>query len=559
MRILTAESMRQVDRSAIDDIGIPGMVLMENAAIGLAEAVGELYPEAEAVAIFCGPGNNGGDGLALARHLDGRGYRVEVFLAFAGKEPSEDCAAQLSICERQGISSTSLEEEEGDIPEAAAVAAGADLVVDALFGTGLGRPLEGFFAALVECLNDLPAPILAVDLPSGLTGSRAEILGPHIEADATVTFAAPKVAHVFPPTSDAVGELVVTDLGIPPFLVDEVEEAGGRLHLVTPQDLAGILPRRDPRSHKGTFGHVLVVAGSSGKAGAAVLATRAAVRGGAGLVTVAVPEPLLATVDGASLESMTLPLAAGPSGEIAAAAVEVMLAAAEGKTVVALGPGLGQGEETAEAIRDAVARCPLPLVLDADGLNAFAGRLDELAEREVATVLTPHPGELGRLLGTSASEVQGDRLGAARRAARESRAVVVLKGSPTLVAVPGEGDGGADGIENGTKGGAAPDSHAEDPAVWVSVAGNPGMASGGSGDVLTGLIAALWAQLAARRGRDHSTPSDRLATAADAARLGVWLHGRSGDLAADRIGEVTLAAVDLIDGLGAAFLELEGE
>ena len=280
---------------------------------------------------------------------------------------------------------------------------------------------------------------------------------------------------------------------------------------------------------------MLVVAGSPGKAGAAILAARAAVRGGAGLVTAAVPEPLLATVDAGSVESMTLPLASGPQGQISGAAVEAILAAAAGKDVVALGPGLGQGEETAAAIRQAVLRCPLPLVLDADGLNAFAGRLDELARRTAPTVLTPHPGELGRLLGRSAGAVQADRIAAVREAARRARAVVVLKGHLTLVAEPAtDGDGSGTGI-------AAP------PAVWVCPTGNPGMASGGSGDVLTGLLAALLGQL-----RDLS-----------AVRLGVYLHGLAGDLAAARLGEVPLAARDLVEALPAAFADLlagaEGE
>jgi len=539
MRILTAESMARVDRTAIEEVGIPGLVLMENAAIGLADGVGDLFPEAEAVAIFCGPGNNGGDGFALARHLDARGYRLELFAAFAGKGPSEDCATQRGICEKQAIPVTPVDDE-ADALEAAAVAADADLVVDALFGTGLGRPLEGVFATLVESLNDLVVPILAVDLPSGLNGSKAEILGPHVQADATVTFAAPKVAHVFPPTSAAAGELVVSDLGLPPALVDEAAEEGGALHLLIPHDLAGLLPRRDPDSHKGTYGHVLVVAGATGTAGAAVLCARAVVRSGAGLVTVAVPEPLVATVDGASLESMTLPLAAGPRGQITGDAVAPILDAAEGKDAVALGPGLGDDDDTAEAIRDAVLRLPVPLVLDADGLNAFAGRLGELAGRPAATILTPHPGELGRLLECSAAEVQEDRLAAARRAARESGAVVVLKGHRTLVAVPAEEEAG-------------------DPAVWVCLAGNPGMATGGTGDVLTGVTAALLAQLLARsdRGGDgEEVEGGDLAAAADAARLAVWLHGRAGDLVAAAGSEPALAAGDLEGGLAGAFREL---
>jgi NAD(P)H-hydrate epimerase len=460
----------------------------------------------------------------VARHLDLRGYDVTVHLVAPGQRPAGDAAVQLAVCRRQGVV---VEEVAGpaDLVAALAGAAAADLVVDALFGTGLERPLEPPFSDLVEGLNELDVPVLAVDLPSGLTGSRSDLPGPHVVAQATVSFAAPKVAHVFPPARHAVGELVVTDLGIPPFLVAEVEEAAGELHLLQAEEVAGWLPERDPESHKGDYGHVLVVAGAPGKSGAAVMTARAAVRGGAGLVTAAVPEPLVHVVDAGSVESMTVPLACGPQGQVTAAAVEAILAAAEGKDVVALGPGLGQDEETFAAIRDAVLRCPLPLVLDADGLNAFAGRLDELAGRGAPTVLTPHPGELGRLLGSSAGEVQADRVGATRRAAARSGCIVVLKGHQTLVAAPAPGEGNAE----------------SPPGVWVCPTGNPGMASGGSGDVLTGLTAALLAQLG---------------DAAGAARFAVYLHGLAGDLAAERIGEVPLAATDLIDALPAAFAEL---
>jgi len=517
MRILTAEAMAAVDRRAIEEVGIPGPVLMENAAIGLADAVGELYPEAEAVAIFCGPGNNGGDGLALARHLDGRGYEVAAFLAAFGKTLSEDCAAQLAILRHHaGVEIVELGEDD-DLAPALAAAREHDLVVDALFGTGLVRALDGRFAELVEGINELPPPVVAVDLPSGLAGSSAEVPGPCVDADATVTFAAPKIAHVFPPAAGAVGELVVADLGLPPHLVEEAE---GDLHLVRPEDLAGLLPEREPASHKGDYGHALVLAGSTGKAGAAALAARAAVRAGAGLVTAAVPAPIAAIVAGASLESMTVALPAGEGGEIAEAAAEAVLAACAGKDALAAGPGLGRRPETAAAIRTLALRCPLPLVLDADAVVAFAGRATELQERPegAGTVLTPHPGELGALLGIAAAEVQADRPAAARRAAAETGAVVVLKGHLTLIAEPGG-------------------------PMWVNPTGNPGMATGGTGDVLTGMVAALLA---------------RLGDPAAAARLAVWLHGAAGDAAAAARGEESLAAGDLLDHLPAAFAALAG-
>lgn len=525
MRILGAEATARVDRAAVEELGVPSAVLMENAALGLVEAVGRSFPEAESVAVFCGPGNNGGDGLALARHLAVRGYRVACYLVFLGKETRGDAATQLTICRNLGSDLVGLVEvgPEDGLDGPVRAAREADLIVDALFGTGLGRPLEGQPAELVEALAALPVPKLAVDLPSGLNGSRPEVFGPHFRADVTVTFGTPKPAQVFPPAADAVGELVVADLGVPASFLDrDWGEEDGPLHLLLAEEAAGLLLPRRPDTHKGHYGHLLVVAGGTGKGGAVILAARSAVRSGAGLVTAAVPEPIVRTVDGGSIESMTLPLPAGSSGTLAAGAAEAVLDAAAGKDALALGPGLGpfrdHDDPVAAEVRRAVLDCELPAVLDADGVNAFAGRAAELARRRAPTVLTPHPGEMGRLLGVGTGEVVGDRLGTARRAARETGAVVVLKGHLSLVAAP-------------------------DGAVWVNPTGNPGMASGGTGDVLTGVVGSLLAQ-------GHEP--------LPAALLGVFVHGLAGDRVAAERGEVALAAGDLVDALGAAFVELDG-
>jgi NAD(P)H-hydrate epimerase len=524
MRILTAEAMRGVDRAAIERLGLPSLVLMENAALGVVDAIGRQYPEAESAAIFCGPGNNGGDGLAVARQLATRGYAVEIFVVDGGRPLAGDAALQLAVCRRLGLAMQQLPPDASAAALAAALAAARehDVVVDALFGTGLARPLTGLFARLVEGLNEVPRPRVAVDIPSGLSGSSAELPGPHLLADLTVTFAAPKVAHVFPPAADAMGELVVADLGFPPRLVEEAE---GDLHLLVGEELRGLLPPRARDSHKGDFGHLLLVAGSLGKAGAAVLAARAAVRAGAGLVTAAVPAPILPILHLGSVEAMGVPLPAGEpaedgdptaGGALTAAAADVALRAAAGKSALAVGPGLGQQAETVAAIRRLVAGAALPLALDADGINAFAGRAEDLAQRRAPTILTPHPGELGRLLQTSAAEVQADRPAAARRVAAATGAIVVLKGSLTLIAAPGGG-------------------------LYVNPTGNPGMASGGTGDVLTGILGGLLAQ--------------RLEPL-DAACLAVYLHGLAGDLALARLRGPSLAAEDLIVSLPAAFAEL---
>lgn len=513
MKVLDAEATRQIDRSATEDFGIPSLVLMENAAIGVADALVESFPEVAAVAIFCGPGNNGGDGLALARHLTIRGYQVQAYLLTTGRPLSPDAQTQLNICQSMGIAPREIAPDD-DLHHAVDTARRVDLLVDALLGIGLTRPLTGQLAELVEALNDLPLPRLAIDLPSGLNASKSEIPGVHLEATLTVTFAAPKIAHVLSPAAEAVGELVVADLGVPGELI---EHAAGDLHVLLGEELGARLMTRPLTSHKGDFGHVLIVAGSEGKAGAAILAARGAVRGGAGLVTVAAPQTIVQTVDLGSVESMTLPLPVTADGGLAPESVDRILEFAADKQAMALGPGLGLAPATVEVVQRVSLVARLPVVLDADALNGFGTAFERLRERQAATVLTPHPGELSRLLGVSTADIQADRVAAARSAAARSGALVVLKGHQSLVASP-EG------------------------AVFINGTGNPGMATGGTGDVLTGLIVSLVGQ-----GYEAAT----------AAQLAVHLHGLAGDLAAESEGLYGLRAGDLLARLPEAFRRLE--
>jgi NAD(P)H-hydrate epimerase len=507
MRILDVAGSREIDRVAVEEYGIPGLVLMENAALGAVDALCEAYAAAERVVILCGPGNNGGDGLAMARHLDLRGFVVEVLLV-GDRELAGDAALQESVSRRQGVKISR-------VTEAAALPDPGDawdLAVDALFGVGLGRPLDGVYAAAVEWVNALKIPTLALDLPSGLAGDSSQLVGPHVEADLTVTFETPKPAHVLPPAMKAVGGLVVAGLGIPPAIAAGVP---GDLHLVTGELAQEWLPRREPATHKGALGHVLIAAGSLGMGGAAVLAARGAVRGGAGLVTSAVPEPLVPTVDAASLESMTLALPARPSGAFAQeAAAEVMHAAAS-RDVLAIGPGLG--DDAVDFVLEVVAGAALPLVVDASAITALAGQPEVIRGRTHPTVVTPHPGELARLLGVETGAVVEDRIAHVREAMRVTGATVLLKGQATLVGTPGG-------------------------EIWVNTTGNAGMATGGTGDVLTGLLAALWAQ-----GLE----------AGPAAALAAYVHGLAGDLAAEESGETSLAAGDLLPQLARAMRRVE--
>lgn len=513
MRILDAAAMRGVDQAAIENVGIPSLVLMENAAIGLMDAIADRYPEAGSLAIFCGPGNNGGDGLALARHAVIRGYHVEIHLFTGGKPLRGDASIQLEICRNQGLLVEELRPED-PVLEAVASARGLDLAVDALFGTGLGRPLSGHFAEVVAALNLLPVGRVAVDIPSGLSGSSAEILGPHVRAELTVTFGAPKIPHVFLPAAEVVGDVVVADLGIPRELI---EQAAGDLHLLVEEELQQWTLPRPLVSHKGDYGHAVLLAGAKGKAGAAVLAARATVRSGAGLVTVAAPSSIVSSLEVGSVESMTLPLQEVEGEGLTAMNLDRLLAFAADKQVLTLGPGLGSHPSTVELIRSLVGRSPLPLVLDADGINAYAGDVEALAAVERAKILTPHPGELARLLSTTASEIQAHRVESVREAAKRSQSIVVLKGAQSLIADPEQG-------------------------VFVNPTGNPGMATGGTGDVLTGVITGLVSQ-----GYDPLS----------AACLGVFLHGSAGDIAAEELGEASLSASDVLDRLPAAWLRIQ--
>ncbi|MGH9379185.1 MAG: NAD(P)H-hydrate dehydratase [Thermoanaerobaculia bacterium] len=515
MKVLSTAEKRRLEARAVEELGMPSIVLMENAAREVTDVVERDLAPGGRVCVLCGPGNNGGDGLGVARHLALRGRDVTCWLAVPADRLKGDARTQYAICRRGGVPVS--EATPGEIAAwLRARVDGPDVIVDALFGTGLSRPLEGEWVELVEALDVEGREVVAVDLPSGLMGDGASPVGPFVTASRTVALAAPQPAHVLWPVRGAVGDLWVADLGLPPRLL---EEAAPAFETLEPARLAALLPQRGPEAHKGTAGHLLVWAGSPGKAGAAVLAARAAGRLGAGLVSVACPETVQPTVAAGTFESMTLalPEVAEGSGDGPASLADRIVEHAGERSALAAGPGLGTNAAIQESIRAVVARCPVPMVLDADTLNAFAGRLGELADRRAPAVLTPHPGELGRLLERSAAEVQADRLAAARQAAQRSRAVVVLKGRGTLIAAP---EGG----------------------VELCLEGGPALATGGSGDVLTGMIGALLAQGLEPR---------------DAACLGVWLHARTGDRLAAQRGVLSLLAGDLVEELPASVRELE--
>ena len=513
MRILNAAQMREADRRAIDDIGIPSLVLMENAGRQAVAAMEAMYSDLtdRRVGVLCGRGNNGGDGFVIARTLAQRGVDVAVYVIGRVADVRGDARVNLEILGRLGFTVVEVSDSQAWELHFSEVS-DCTLIVDAIFGTGLSAPVSGFIESVITDVNASGIPVVAIDLPSGLSADSAEPIGPSIEAGLTVTLAAPKLPLVLPPGETRAGDIVIADIGIPGDVLENVD--GPRVHLLTRGSMRELLTPRAPDSHKGDYGRVLILAGSLGKTGAAHLAAVGALRSGAGLVTIATAASCLPIVAAMGAEYMTEPLDELSDG-IDPSGVDRVIELA--RDVIALGPGLGTARSTREFIRQLVDRATMPLVVDADGLNAFADDPDRLTGREGRDIIiTPHPGEMARLVGMSTDEVQASRLEIARNFACAHHLFVVLKGHRTLIATP-------------------------DEKVFINPTGNPGMATGGTGDVLTGMIAAWLGQLL---------------DAEAACKLAVYLHGLAGDLAEADEGEVAMTSADLAGHLGDAFMEL---
>ena len=513
MRVLNAAQMREADRRTIEEIGIPSLVLMENAGRQVVAAIEAIHGDLaeHRVAVLCGRGNNGGDGFVVARTLLQRGIDVAVFVIGRIADVRGDARINLEILGRLGH--TTVEVADGQAWELHfSEVAACTLIVDAIFGTGLNAPLSGLLETVVADVNASGIPVVAIDLPSGLSADARVPIGDSIVAGATVTLAAPKLALVLPPAELRAGDIVIADIGIPAGIIESLD--GPHVELLTRPSMRELLVPRNPETHKGDYGRVLIVAGSRGKTGAAHLAATGCLRSGAGLVTVATPSGCLPIVASMGPEYMTTPLDETPDG-LDADGVDDLLQ--DARDVIAVGPGLGASVGTRAFVQALVDRAAVPLVVDADGLNAFAGAAERLAGREGRDVIiTPHPGEMARLLGTTIEDVEANRVEVARSFAVTNHIYVILKGHRTLIATP-------------------------DGTVYINPTGNPGMATGGTGDVLTGMIAAWLAQLL---------------DAEAACKLAVYLHGLAGDLAEADEGEVSMTAGDLAAHIGDAVLDL---
>jgi len=514
MYLVTADEMREMDRLTIEQFGLPGRILMENAGRGAFRVLTESFPDIfkQKVAVISGRGNNGGDGFVIARYLAQSNISVTVYLLSESKALSGDAAANFNLLAPLNIPVKELPDEK-TFRRAKNDIAHHHMIVDAILGTGLNSDVKGYFKAVIDFINNLKRPVLAVDIPSGLHTDTGLPCGTCVQAMVTATFAYPKIGHLCLPGAEYTGRLHVIDIGIPPHIAQEVSP---RQHLLTEEFIRNIIQPRPLGLHKGATGHVLVVAGSTGKTGAAAMSALSALRSGAGLVTLGIAESLNPAVEPQALEVMTAPLPEITSGVLSDESFDIIMNLVSDKRCLAIGPGIGTAPEARRLVQRLVKSCPIPMVIDADGLNNIAGSAEILKSRKAETILTPHPGEMARLINASPKDVQADRIACARQFAEKFKVHLVLKGARTIIAHP-------------------------DGQVYLNPTGNPGMASAGMGDVLTGMIAGFVSQ---------GYPP------AAAAHIAVFLHGAAADRVAQSCGPFGFIASDVMAEIPAAIKQL---
>jgi len=518
MILVTAKQMQEMDRKTINEFGIPGLVLMENAGRGALEVLVDTFEPIETfrVAIVAGRGNNGGDGFVMGRYLMEMGVRVSFILLSGRERVVGDARVNMELAE--ALLPEHPDSQFMEVPDEKAFNRlrgkflDHDLFVDSIFGTGLNSDVRGFFGEVIQTLNGSGKPIFSVDIPSGINSDTGKVCGVAVEAHATATFAFAKAGHVLYPGNLHTGDLEIIDIGIPGHIA---KAESPDLFLPEIEDIASLLPERPFSSHKGSSGHLLVLAGSPGKTGAATLCANGAVRSGAGLVTLGIPLALMPVVEPMIVEPMAQGFAQTDSGTLSSKALGAVTAALKDKQALALGPGLGTDRQTRDLVKALVAESPVPMVIDADGLNCLASDPAILNTAKAPVILTPHPGEMARLTNKTAAGIQADRLSIARQFSETYQVILVLKGAQTLVACP-------------------------DGNCFVCPTGNPGMASGGMGDVLTGMIAGFLVQ----------------GMAPEAAALsGTFIHGLCGDRLAENT-PVGFLASDMVDEIPATLAEI---
>ncbi|NTW05131.1 MAG: NAD(P)H-hydrate dehydratase [Peptococcaceae bacterium] len=507
MKVVDAEGMRDIEERAMGDFNIPGVVLMENAGLMVSQEALTILSslQGKTITIFVGKGNNGGDGFVAARHLFNMGADVKVLMVEKQDDSKGDAAINQEIWRKMGQKIYTVTQNEG-LNAARLFLVKTDLVIDAIFGTGFKGTAKDYIGQIIESINASGKPVVSVDIPSGVEADSGIVNGPCVRANITVTFGLPKVGLLLEPGASYTGVLKVVDISLPGSLLADNHI---KCNMIEQKMVKSWFPFRPDYSHKGDFGRVLIVAGSKGMAGAACLAAEAAIRSGAGLVSLTVPESIYASVSAKLTEVMVIPVPETTEGTLAKTAVPLIKKLAERADVFAVGPGLSNNPETMGAVRNLIDLIHLPLVLDADGINAFVEHKELLHNFKQPLIVTPHPGEMARLVGCSIDNIQSNRLSEARDWSERLGAVLVLKGARTIIASP-------------------------DGTAYININGNPGMATAGCGDVLTGIIAGLMAQ-----GMDGIT----------SAAAGVYLHGAAGDESAKRYGMMGLIAGDIIDAL----------
>lgn len=509
MKIATAAEMRLIDKQAIAEYGLPGIVLMENAGLAVVKQAEQVLGNCrdKKICIFAGKGNNGGDGFVVARHLNNRGCKVKVFLVGQKAVVQGDAQTNLTILERMEVEIIELLRER-DWDKAGLAVQFADCLIDAMLGTGIHGEINNEISRAVSLINESAKPVISVDIPSGIHSDTGQVCGKAVKALSTVTFGLPKPGLLLYPGADYAGKVTVTDIGLPAQLLTNF---GIKQNQITAEQIRSILPLRNPAIHKGDRGRVFVVAGSQGLTGAAFLSSSAALHSGAGLVTLGIAAGLHDIMEVKLTEVMTHPLPETTKGVLGKSSLEDILLLASDNDVLAIGPGLGRSPDTMALVRDVIQLAERPLVIDADALYALNGHTEILAAASVLPVVTPHSGEMSRLIGLSAKEIDENKIAAARQAAEQWGSIVILKGAHSIVAFP-------------------------DGEIFINSTGNAAMATGGTGDVLTGMIAGLIAQGLSSH---------------DAAVAGVYLHGLAGDIAADAQGYGMLAG-DLLKAIPAA-------
>jgi hydroxyethylthiazole kinase-like uncharacterized protein yjeF len=525
LKIATSEEMQQIDRLTIEKYGIAGTILMERAGLSVVAKINDFFPD-QKVLVLCGGGNNGGDGLVIARVLHNQGRDVQVFLSAPPDNLKGDAEINYAAARKFGVRIHSIKNFLTHDPS---LHAHGCLIVDALLGTGLSREVRAPLTDVIRKVNRMSAPVVSVDIPSGISSDTGQIMGCAVKARYTVTFGLPKRGHFLYPGAEHAGQLFIEHIGFPRALLESEKI---RINLVQKEDVITLLPARPKYSHKGTYGHALIVAGSRGKTGAALMTAKACLRTGAGLVTIGVPETLLSTFQSRVTEEMVLPLPDKGNGTLSYKAAGGILDFLKKRgNVLAIGPGLSVDNEMSRLVKLLVSESRVPMVIDADGLNALADNIDVLRKSSAPVILTPHPGEMARLLlmgarvtgqrsGAAARpEIEKDRLNVALLFAKKTKTCLVLKGVPTVTATP-QGE------------------------AFINSTGNPGMATAGTGDVLTGMISALLAQ--------GMSP-------ANASVVGVYMHGLAGDIIAGEKGQNSLIASDIINNLPKVFRSIRAQ